>query len=49
MKSCIQFEKELGPLSPEETTVSRKFVKFIMDFAIKGFMDNMMPHHQLFM
>ncbi len=47
MKSCFQFEKELGPLSPEETMVSRKFVKFIMDFAIKEIMDNM-SHHQLF-
>jgi hypothetical protein len=31
-----QFEKELGPLSDEETKVSRKFIKFILEFAVKG-------------
>jgi hypothetical protein len=36
----VQFENELGPLSEEETKVSRKFVKFIMEFAIKECLDN---------
>jgi hypothetical protein len=36
----VQFEPELGPLSEEETKVSRKFVKFIMEFAIKECLDN---------
>ncbi len=36
----VQFEHELGPLSEEETKVSRKFVKFIMEFAIKECLDN---------
>ncbi len=35
----VQFENELGPLSEEETKVSRKFVKFIMEFAIKECLD----------
>jgi hypothetical protein len=36
----VQFEHELGPLSEEETKVSRKFIKFIMEFAIKECLDN---------
>ncbi len=39
----VQFENELGPLSEEETKVSRKFVKFIMEFAIKECLDNTTP------
>jgi len=30
------FEKEMGPLSKEETEQSRKFVKFIMEFMVRG-------------
>jgi len=30
------FEKEMGPLSKEETEQSRKFVKFLMEFMVKG-------------
>merc|ERR1711936_737033 len=30
------FEKEMGPLSEEETKYSRKFVKFVVDFMVKG-------------
>jgi hypothetical protein len=35
----VQFEQELGPLSEEETKVSRKFVKFILEFAVKERLD----------
>ena len=30
------FEEEMGPLSEEETKYSRKFVKFLVDFMVKG-------------
>ena len=30
------FEEEMGPLSKEETEQSRKFVKFLMEFMVKG-------------
>jgi len=30
------FEKEMGPLSEEETKQSRKFVKFLAEFALQG-------------
>jgi len=29
-------EREMGPLSDEETKVSKKFIKFLVDFAVKG-------------
>jgi len=31
-----QFEKDFGPLSADETKMSKKFVKFVYDFAVQG-------------
>jgi len=31
-----QFEEDMGPLSADETKMSKKFVKFVYDFAVHG-------------